>query len=458
MRPNTASPRSLRAAATGASSVAAKGLAGVVMLVSIPLTLRYLGPERFGLWMTITSLQAILAFADFGLGNSLLSTVAEASGRKDDGLIGRAVLTALAMQAAVAALLLLALLVIYPHIGWSSLLNVRTSTAKAEAGPALAVFVAAFCIRSVVVVIQQAQLGLQQGYIANAWTAAGNLASLAGVILAARFHCGVPILCAVVTGLPVAAGVLNATWWVTFRLPGRRPRLAWTTEKRLMADMAGVGALFFLLQLFAALNVGVDPLIVNRALGPTGVASLSVVQKPFEMLGVLLLLLLQPLWPAYREAVVSGDVAWVRNTFRRVLIACLALSCLIALLMITAGPWILHLWLGPGVQVSEPLIEAYAAVLVFSGFQTPLAFLFNGLGKIGFQLAVGIPAVALSMALKVFFAPRLGLASVPWTTCGVGLVVMVPAQIVFLRRLLRDLTAPRFMTDLPRSYDSRCGQ
>src|ERR1700728_4281690 len=87
--------RGLRTAMTGLSSVAARGLVGITSLITIPLMLRHLGAERFGLWMSIVSLPAILSIADFGLGNSLLNAVAVAFGKGDEGLIWRSIRTAL---------------------------------------------------------------------------------------------------------------------------------------------------------------------------------------------------------------------------------------------------------------------------------------------------------------------------------------------------------------------------
>ena len=40
-----------------------------VSIVSIPLVIDYLGPERFGLWVTATAIISMLTFADLGLGN-----------------------------------------------------------------------------------------------------------------------------------------------------------------------------------------------------------------------------------------------------------------------------------------------------------------------------------------------------------------------------------------------------
>jgi len=434
--------RNIRAALTAASSIGAKGLAGVITLVSIPLTLRYLGTERFGLWMTIASLQAIFAFADFGLGNGVLNTVAEAYGRGDFSLISRAVRSAVMLQGLVASALLAMFWFASIFIDWPSLLHVSGALAAREVRPAILIFASIFFLRSVVQVVQQAQYGLQMGFVANAWTAGGNLCALLGLVLAASRHAGVPVLCLVVSGLPVASGVLNATWWLTTRLKSPRPASSAGADTPLLGRMMRVGLMFFLLQLGAALNLGIDPLIVNQVLGPNAVATFAVVQKPFELLSILLLLLLQPLWPAYREAITSGDMAWVTRTFRRAMIATLAFSSCIALIMAVGGPSLIRLWAGPSVHPSEGLIVAYCAAHLFLASQAPLAVFLNGLGRIRFQLLLAIPVIAASLAMKVVLSARFGLPAIPWTTVIVGVGLMIPAEAIYLRHLTRQFARP----------------
>lgn len=435
--------RNTRAALTAASSIGAKGLAGVISLVSIPLTLHYLGTERFGLWMTIASLQAIFAFADFGLSNGVLNTVAEAYGRGDFRLISRAVRSAVVLQGLVAGTLLAIFWLASSFIDWASVLHVSGPQAAPEVQPAILIFASIFFLRSVVQVVQQAQYGLQMGFVANAWTAGGNLLALLGLVLAARRHAGVPMLCLVVSGLPVASGVLNAAWWLITRLESPRhfaPSAA--ADGPLLGQMMRVGLLFFLLQVGAALNLGIDPLIVNQVLGPNAVATFAVVQKPFELLSILLLLLLQPLWPAYREAITSGDMAWVTRTFRRAMIATLAFSSCIAVIMAVGGPSLIRLWAGPSVHPSEALIVAYCAAHLFLASQAPLAVFLNGLGRIRFQLLLAIPVIACSLIMKVFLSARFGLAAVPWTTVIVGVVLMIPAEAIYLRHITRQFSRP----------------
>src|ERR1035438_6179081 len=75
--------RNRRAVLTGAVATFARAVQVGTSLITVPLTLKYLGNERFGLWMTISSVLAMASFADFGVGNGVLSKVARAFGKDD---------------------------------------------------------------------------------------------------------------------------------------------------------------------------------------------------------------------------------------------------------------------------------------------------------------------------------------------------------------------------------------
>ena len=73
-----------RAGVTASTSYIARGLAILTGFVSLPLTVDYLGAERYGVWLTISSLLLWLALTDFGLaGNALVNVLSEAAGNDD---------------------------------------------------------------------------------------------------------------------------------------------------------------------------------------------------------------------------------------------------------------------------------------------------------------------------------------------------------------------------------------
>src|SRR5437879_5520509 len=63
----------------------------LAILITVPLTLPYLGEERFGVWMTIASLAATLSFLDLGIGNALINHVASASAANDPPRLRQAI-------------------------------------------------------------------------------------------------------------------------------------------------------------------------------------------------------------------------------------------------------------------------------------------------------------------------------------------------------------------------------
>src|ERR1700716_1769942 len=93
----TAKKRGKHIKLTVFTGLIARASSMLMTIVSVPLTLNYLGPERFGLWMTVTSVVSMLAFADFGIGSGLLTVVGEAAGRDDKVAIRRYVSSAFAI-------------------------------------------------------------------------------------------------------------------------------------------------------------------------------------------------------------------------------------------------------------------------------------------------------------------------------------------------------------------------
>ena len=81
--------------------------------------MHYLGNERFGLWMAISSVLAMANFADFGIGNGVLNTVADAFGKNDFDRIRAAISSGFAVLSAVGLLLLALFASSFAWVSWA---------------------------------------------------------------------------------------------------------------------------------------------------------------------------------------------------------------------------------------------------------------------------------------------------------------------------------------------------
>src|ERR1035437_1168138 len=60
-----------------------KGISVIVSFIYVPLLLNFLNSDRYGMWITITSVLAWFSLFDIGIGNSLKNKLAEAIASKN---------------------------------------------------------------------------------------------------------------------------------------------------------------------------------------------------------------------------------------------------------------------------------------------------------------------------------------------------------------------------------------
>ena len=124
--------RYLRAAFTGGASALFKVVSFGTSILTVRWTLHYLGAERYGMWITITSVVMLLMFSDLGMGNGLIKAVADSMGRDDVQEARKAITSAFVMLTGIAILLALLSIAIYPFVDSSRLFNVHSYLAVRE--------------------------------------------------------------------------------------------------------------------------------------------------------------------------------------------------------------------------------------------------------------------------------------------------------------------------------------
>jgi O-antigen/teichoic acid export membrane protein len=421
---------------TAFTGLVSRGGSMLMTIVSVPLTLNYLGAERFGLWMTVTSVMTMLAFADFGIGNGLLSVVAEAFGRDDEAAIRRYVSSAFVILNLIAALILVVFIAgIYPFVDWAHLFNVTSAGARAEAGPAILTLVVCFACSIAVLIVPRVQLALQQGFISNLSVTIGLGVSLAGIWVVAAQRGSVAMLVLVMLGTPVVAAAVNGIIFFG-RHRQYRPSAAFV-DRAAMRRILNTGLMFVALQLGTSLSFASDKLIIARLLGAATVASYSVYERVFGVGANLMLSMLLPIWPAYAEAWARKDTVWVRRTLKRSLALSIGISTAFAAVISIFGPWIVLVWTRKHVPVAPLVIYSLAIWCVLQCLLSAFSMLLNGLHLIRVQVIASLATACIAIPLKFFLVNRVGAAGAVMASClAATCCSLIPFAIV-IRRITR---------------------
>ncbi len=408
------------------TSVVARGIALLTSLISVPLTVNYLGPERYGMWMTASSVIVLLGFADLGMGNGLLNAVSEADGKDDREAAATYVSSAFFILSGIASIILALFGLAYSFVPWPRVFNVFSELAMRESGPAMAIFVVSLAINMPLGVAQRVQMGYQEGFKTHLWGVAGSLLGFGGILLAIFLKAGLPWLVLAMSGGPTLAMFFN--WMDVFyrsrkELLPRWSAFDWSASRKI----AGTGAFFLILQIMTLIGNASDNLVIAQVLGASAVSVYAVTQKLFTTT-MIAQYFIAPLWPAFGEALARNDLTWAKKTLNRALRLSFIMSAATALPLLLFGKKIIFYWVGPGLVPSTFMLVGFALFVFLASFGGVMSTYLSCGALVGRQVGFISAAALTSLGLKIFLAFQWQAEGVIWATLfGYGLFYVIPA-------------------------------
>lgn len=430
--------RKVRLVYSAGMSLVAKIISVATAFITVPLTLHYLGPERYGMWMVMSSLLAMLAFADLGIGNGVLNSVAAAYGRDDRSAIREASASGMAILAVIALVLLAAFMLAYPFIAWERLFNVKTAGARAEAGPAVLAFFVCFAIAIPVNVVQKVQAGLQRGFLASSWSCAGSVLSLCFVLLVVHWQGGLVELVVAFLAGPLIANLANTVVFFGFQHRDIAPRLS-AVSRQAARHVLQTGLLFLVMQITTALIFNADSLIITQVIGPAAVPEYSIPDRMFSVIPMCIQMLLTPLWPAYREALSRNDHAWCIRVVRRSMLTAVGGAAVMALGLVIFGKDIIHLWVGGGIAVPMIVLVGFGLWKVIEAAGFAMAMFLNGAHVIREQVWTAVATALAVVVFEIAMVRALGVPGAIWAKIGAYLLFTVLPFLFLTPGILRRL-------------------
>jgi O-antigen/teichoic acid export membrane protein len=399
---------------------------------------RYLGAEKFGLWMTMTSFVLFTTFADLGIGNGLTMRIAEANGRNDRAYAVKQISCAFYLLCVIAFLLAVLTMICTGHVNWTRFYGLDSGLISREAGWCTAVLILCTAANMPLGVAPRVQLGYQRGFIPDLWAGLSNIFVLLGSIVAIKLKGSLLLLVLIFGGVPVIAALCNFISEFGFINPGLRPYITAFDLKAGLA-LAGVGFLFLVQQCFGLIYYASDNIVIAHSLGAMSVAKYAMVQRLFS-LGLITQYFVAPLWPAIGEAQARHDFAWAARATRRSLWVGSTFSIAIAVLLLFASRTIIKLWFKVDPGPIDSLRIGFAFWVVIAGYVATANALLNQPKLMRKHLVYFGCASLTSLFLKIMFSKHDVLAGVVWATVlAFGLIYIIPTICIILRNFPEDL-------------------
>lgn len=429
-------PRFARVLKGGISGVVAKGTAVLVNAVSLPIAVRYLGPEQYGFWVTISTTIMVLAVLDLGIANTLTNCISRAYAERSDDMARRYYATAFWATCAVATVLALLGVLSWPLIDWGKLFGLHDKAVALQAGMCGAISFGYVLLTLPLGLANKVMSGYQRVPVANAFAMLSSVLSLIAIVIVVQIHGTiVDLMISYCTAMLTGTILLNL--WMAFRHePHIRPTLR-RVRLGIVREIMSHGMLFFMLQIAGLVVFNTDNLIIAHFLGAEQVTPYAVTLRLVGYASVLQSLLVPSLWPAFSEAYVSHDLAWVRTAYHRIMRATVLTVIPATLVLGFTGRWVIGIWAGKAAVPGSVLLWGMCFWIVLLSITVNQAALLAATQRIRLQAICSSLAAVLNLILSVVLVRHLGSIGVLLGTIISYLVFIVLPSTWQIRQILQ---------------------
>jgi O-antigen/teichoic acid export membrane protein len=429
-----------RAGITASSSFIAKALNILISFLSVPLTVHYLGAERYGVWLTISSVITWMSMTDFGLaGNALINVLSEASGKEDRAEAQHYTASAFWALTGVSVLAGIICVSAFRFIPWRAVFQVSAATTTQElqmaCGLTLLFFVMAFPLS----ILNSIYNAYQDGFLANIWGIAANALSLAALVFVSFTHGGLPQLVLALSGTRTLVSIANS--FFLFR------RYHWLVPKPAAVRIDCVKRLFhlgskYLVTQLASLGIyQSQPMIITQLLGPSKVVIFVVAYKIISLPMDLAYMATQPFISAFGEAKARKDWQWIAGAYRNSVKAACTIGLPMALVLGLCAKPLIKIWAGSVAIPSTSLVVWLSIYTVIGIVLMSAGQLLTGIERVN-PLAVSIVLCAVGViGSGILLAPKWGLTGIAFGMALSKLFTFWPIQLLEVRKFLRSARA-----------------
>jgi O-antigen/teichoic acid export membrane protein len=411
--------RSVKAKKNIAISLIIKGASIAIGLVYVPLLLDVFDKERYGVWLTVSSMVLWFNFLDLGLGNGFRNKFAEAIAKNNVKLAREYVSTIYISLGTISFALIPVFLVVNSFLNWNKILNTNVVHNSELSLLAIIVFMS-FIFRFVLQIIGSILSADQRPSINNLFNLVGNILSLTLIFIVGKnLHINsLPILGFILSIAPVAVLFVASLFFFHKDYKQYKPSFQYF-RKAHIRSLLSLGIYFFFIQVTMIVIMYSTNFLIAQFCSIQDVAVYNVVQRLFSVGTMLYVIILTPMWSAITEAYMKDDIAWIKNAMKKLLKLAMLLS-IVTMLLLVFSKIVFKIWIGNRLVIpfSLCLIEAFRTLIYM--FFGPFVTFLNGVSKIRL-------GVYLTVVETVFYIPLAYLLSV---NLHMGIVGILLAAII----------------------------
>jgi len=365
-------------------------------VVSVPLVLNAVGNERYGLWMTLSSILLFVTFSDFGMGIGMQNILTYAKAIDDREKIKKAFNTTLSFGFVLFLILLLVAYLLLPILNLSVLFKYQDPSIAKDILPTTQAVIIVLSLGILSGLIQRTFDSFQEGYYSRIILLVARILSLLLLFWAVKAKQGLAMIILVSNGFPnllLFLGILilyKKYDYLLFRFKD--------ISKAVFFEIFRTGILGLGASIAIFLLSSITPMLISAHYGLQESAKYMILMRLLNFVILFVNMAFLPLWPAVADAYIKKDHAWLNLLYLRINKIFLIIGLPTFISLLAGSKWLILFWThNKTVLPSFLLICICVIYTILSVWNTIICVFLNGMSLFKGQATYGVIVAAMSI-------------------------------------------------------------
>jgi O-antigen/teichoic acid export membrane protein len=362
------------------------------------LALNAVGNERYGLWITLSSILLFVTFSDFGMGIGMQNIMSYARAQNDKDKLRKSFSTTLAFGGGLFCVLICVAYFLLPFINLTTWFKYQDKSVGSDILPATQAVFLVLALGLLSGLVQRAFDSFQEGYYSRVILVISRILSLLMLFWAVKTKQSLSTFILVSSGVPNLMLFLGILF-----LYKKHPFLVFKfkdVNKLVFVGIFKTGIVGLGASIAIFLVSSITPIIISSAYGLKESAKYIVLMRLLNFILLFVNMIFLPLWPAVADAHIKKDIQWLNLLYIRINKLFLSIGLPIFITLLLTSRTLILLWTGKAsVLPSFQLVVVCVSFTIMSVWNTIICVFLNGMSLFKGQATFGILIAGLSILI-----------------------------------------------------------
>lgn len=415
----------------------------LIQLLLIPVSIRYISSQSYGLWLTLSSMVTWLNIMDIGLSTGLRNKITEFNARGDKqmsriyvsttyGLLGIISLVGCGLGAACAYL-----------VDWSHVLTIPSDMNPSQVQFLILIIISSFFLTFLLKPIASVAYAVHKPYIEYLILLISNFANLALIYVLVVMHGNGSItsLALVFCFTPIVATFFLSWYFFSKHFRDLRPGIKLIQFKH-SKDLMSLSGKFFIIQIAATVIFATNNFIISHYLGNEDVTLYNIAFRYFNTMIILQSMMLVPFWAIFTENYILKRQDILSSNLNKLVKMTVVLGLLTIGLLI-ASNFAYRIWLKDLVVIPFSISFWMCIYTILTLVSAVYTTFINGTGRVQIQMYSSICTSILHIPVAILLIKYFNLGVIGLIiTSSTWLLLTIPLRIYQSVRIQRFEAKP----------------